>query len=58
MRVCGHEFVCKRARARVCAVVCLFTLRFYSPVNPVGSYRARSVCLTTLLLDRLSPLSG
>ena len=35
---------------------CLFVLRFYGPVNPMGSYRARSVYLTTLLLDRLSPL--
>ena len=37
---------------------CLFVLRFYGPVNPVGSCRARSVYLTTRLLDRLSPLSG
>ena len=27
-------------------IVCLFVLRFYSPVNPVGSCRARSVYLT------------
>ena len=38
--------------------VCLFVLRFYGPVNPMGSYRARSVYLTTRLLGRLSPLSG
>ena len=38
--------------------VCLFVLRFYGPVNPMGSCRARSVYLTTRLLDRLSPLSG
>ena len=37
---------------------CLFVLRFYSPVNPMGSCRARSVYLTTHLLSRLSPLSG
>ena len=37
---------------------CLFVLRFYGPVNPVGSCRARSVYLTTCLLGRLSPLSG
>ena len=37
---------------------CLFVLRFYGPVNPMGSCRARSVYLTTLLLDRFSPLSG
>ena len=35
-----------------------FVLRFYGPVNPMGSCRARSVYLTTRLLDRLSPLSG
>ena len=36
----------------------LFVLRFYGPVNPTGSCRARSVYLTTRLLGRLSPLSG
>ena len=35
-----------------------FVLRFYGPVNPMGSCRARSVYLTTGLLGRLSPLSG
>ena len=39
-------------------VDCLFVLRFYGPVNPVGSCRARSVYLTTRLLGRLSPPSG
>ena len=38
--------------------VCLFVLRFYGPVNPMGSCRAWSVYLTTRLLGRLSPLSG
>ena len=38
--------------------IILFVLRFYGPVNPMGSSRARSVYLTTLLLGRLSPLSG
>ena len=38
--------------------VCLFLLRFYGPVNPMWSCRARSVYLTTHLLGRLSPLSG
>ena len=33
--------------------VCLFVLRFYGPVNPMGSCRARSVYLTTRLLGRL-----
>ena len=37
---------------------CLFVLRFYSPVNPMGSCRAQSVYLTTHLLGRLSPPSG
>ena len=36
---------------------CLFVLRFYGPVNPMGSCRARSVYLTTHLLGRLSPLT-
>ena len=36
----------------------LFVLRFYGPVNPMGSCRARSVYLTTRLLGRLCPLSG
>ena len=36
----------------------LFVLKFYGPVNPMGSCRARSVYLTTRLLGRLSPLSG
>ena len=40
------------------SVFVLFVLRFYSPVNPKGSCRAWSVYLTTLLLGRLSPLSG
>ena len=39
-------------------IVVLFVLRFYGPVNPMGSCRARSVYLTTRLLGRLSPLSG
>ena len=28
--------------------VCLFVLKFYRPVNPMGSYWARSVYLTTV----------
>ena len=36
----------------------LFVLRFYGPVNPMGSCRAQSVYLTTCLLGRLSSLSG
>ena len=39
-------------------VVCLFVLRFYGLVNPMGSFRARSVYLTTRLLGRLSPLNA
>ena len=35
-----------------------FVLRFYGPVNPMGSCQTRSVYLTTRLLGRLSPLSG
>ena len=37
---------------------CSFVLRFYSPVNPMGSCQAQSVYLTTCLLGRLSLLSG
>ena len=33
-------------------------LRFYGPVNPLGSCRVRSIHLTTLLHGRLRPLSG
>ena len=38
--------------------VCLLMLRFQGPVNPMGSCCVLSVYLTTLLLGRLSPLSG
>ena len=44
--------------AKPLQTVFLFVLRFYGPVNPMGSCRARSVYLTTRLLGRLSPLSG
>ena len=43
---------------RVKSTQSLFVLRFYGPVNQMGSCRARSVYLTTRLLGRLSPLSG
>ena len=46
----------RRLRTRI--KVYLFVLRFYGPLNPMGSCRARSVYLTTRLLGRLSPLSG
>ena len=39
-------------------LLALFVLRFYGPVNPMGSCRARSVYLTPRLLGRLGPLSG
>ena len=42
----------------IIVAVCLFVLRFYGPVNPMGSCQARSVYLTTRLLGRFSPLSG
>ena len=35
-----------------------FVLRFYSPVNPMGSCPAWSVYLTTLLPGRLNPQSS
>ena len=37
---------------------CLFVLRFYGPVKPMGLCRARSVYLTTHLLGRLGLLRG
>ena len=42
----------------VCVCVCVFKLEFYSPVNIIKVMSSRSVYLTTLLLGRLSPLSG
>ena len=39
-------------------LVCLFVLRFYGPVNPMGLCQALSVYLTRSLLGRLSPLSS
>ena len=41
-----------------CSSLALFVLRFYGPVNPMKSCRARSVYLATRLLGRRSPLSG
>ena len=40
------------------SISCLFVLRFYSRVNPMGPCRARSVYITICLLGRLSPLSS
>ena len=48
--------IAPEAKSKV--LVGLFVLRFYAPVNPMGSCRARSVYLATRLLGRLSPLSG
>ena len=39
-------------------LISLFVLRFYDPVNPVGSCWAWSVYLNTLLLGRHSPLTS
>ena len=36
----------------------VFVMRFYGLIYPMGSCRARSGYLTTLLLDRLGSLSG
>ena len=60
---CGSHVQCSHIVAHMCSnlklwLTCLFVLRFYGPVNPMGSCRARSVYLTTRLLGRLSPLSG
>ena len=59
LRAAFYLFVVARVGAifpKFCVCVCV--LRFYGPVNPMGSCRARSVYLTTRLLGRLSPLSG
>ena len=62
---CPKDYILHKMSDRVSEVVLvnqgnrvLFVLRFYGPVNPMGSCRARSVYLTTRLLGRLSPLSG
>ena len=48
-----------RETSPICRLLnCLLVFKFYGPVNPMGSCRARSVYLTTRLLGRLSPLSG
>ena len=41
----------------VMSILFRFVLRFYGPINPMGSCRAGSVYLTALLHGRLSPLS-
>ena len=48
---------CSRNRAKHTDLT-FVCLRFFGPVNPMGSCQARSVYLTTRLLGRLSPLSG
>ena len=62
---CTHAVICSSYRYEEWNFYCLcrrmmylFVLRFYGPVNPMGSCRARSIYLTTRLLGRLSPLSG
>ena len=51
-------YVAKSGGQGRCFMQGLFVLRFYGPVNPMGSCRERSVYLTTRLLGRHSPLSG
>ena len=55
---CNFNMDIKAGMTAVFLTVILFVLRFYGPVNPMGSCRAQSVYLTTHLLGRLSPLSG
>ena len=53
----GHFVLSSRKREKIWEI--LFVLRFYGPVNPMGSCRARSVYLTTRYwAARLSLLSG
>ena len=58
VKVTGVQNIGQGHQVKVPAESCLLVLRFYGPVNPMGSCRARSVYLTTRLLGRLSPLSG
>ena len=58
VRRCHVSYVTGGVHLILAILVCLFVLRFYGPVNPMGSCRAWSVYLTTRLLGRLSPLSG
>ena len=51
-------FLVEKSMKNSCFSMNLFVLRFYGPVNPMGSCRARSVYLTTRLLGRLSPPRG
>ena len=44
----------KKKKKKKSSFISLFVLRFYGPVNPMGSCQARSVYLTTRLLGRLS----
>ena len=55
---CAIKWKQRRSKSMYASVVCLFELRFYGPVNPMGSCQMWSVYLTSFLLDRLSPLSG
>ena len=48
----NEKGVFEYVQSLILAFVCLFVLRFYGPVNPMGSCRVRSIYLTTL--DRLS----
>ena len=48
-----HPWLSKMSPVKI-----LFVLRFYGPVNPMGSCRAQSVYLTAHILGRLSPLRG
>ena len=54
----NHEWFPSSDKKHTQEYVCLFVLRFYGPVNLMGSCRAWSVYQTTLFLGRLSPLSG
>ena len=54
----GYLIRCNHLKKSKDGCCILFVLRFYGPVNQMGSCRARSVYLTTHLLGRLSPLSG
>ena len=45
--ICGTGLDLLQSSGKFPCAVCLFVLRFYGPVNPMGSCRAQSVYLTT-----------
>ena len=56
MKIVLRKVSYREASIMICIVLWdMFVLRFYGPVNPIGSCWAQSVYLTIHLLGRLSP---